>query len=339
MIKFGRPYSVYLTPAFFFRFVEYTIIRKVVYKNYPFLKVVKERDKSIYKDVYNVFFINIFNLVHTNSDVILLSAMTSSLMVSTYSFYNYIVKFCYKTTDYVYEALKNGVGNLVVTQPKEVIKKEMDTNRTLFSFIAVLLCTLLFFSMTPFIDIWAGSEFAVDTFTLVLFLLVAYCKVMISESKLLVEVYGLFGKVRNGLLVAAAANIILSIILINFHGMAGVLLGTIITDFGIALIYYSYTGYKHLLGHYSFKNFAHHFKNFFIMAVVILIMSVVDVSRLITPTSILTWFVYSCVNGVCVLALVIALFAKFYRDQMNSMYHSIKNLVTRKLNRKKVALK
>ncbi len=312
-------YWIYLLPAIGVRIVQNLLINKRVYKLYPWLHEVKESDHSIKEDVEHLLVIKAVNLIHNNDDIILLSAFAGSFYVTMYGFYNYINTFCENSIAYVYKAMKNGIGNVTVVDKKDKVLADMAKVRMFYSLIAVVMVVLLYFSANPFIAIWSGnSAYLVNDFTLYMILACIYSKIIIREAKMLTEVYGLFSQVKWLLVASAVINWVISIVLVLVlpaeYKIAGVLLGTVIGDFGLQLWAYSYVGYKHLTGGYRFEYVAHNFKNAIIIVVVIFAVRLLHIDSLIAPASYLSWFVYSCVNGLICLVLIFVMFDIFFHQ-------------------------
>jgi|GEM_PF-717112 len=312
-------YWIYLIPAIIIRIVQNILINRKVYQLYPWLHVVPETDKSIRADVEHLLVIKIVNLIHNNDDIILLSTFAGSFYVTMYGFYNYVNTFCDDSISFVYKAMKNGIGNVTVVDTKEKVLEEMAKIRTIYSYISVVLVVILWFATNPFIAIWSGDvKYVVNDVTLVMILACIYSKIMNNEAKMLVEVYGLFAEVKWYLVASAAINWIVSIILVlvlpNDYKIAGVLFGTVLGDFGLQLWAYSYIGYKHLTGGYSFEYVAHNFKNAVIILGVILGVSLLHVDRWIVPDNYLHWFLYACVNSLICVALISVLFYAMFNS-------------------------
>lgn len=306
-------YWLYLLPAIGIRVVQNILINRKVKKIYPWLHEVQKTDKSIKKDVEHLLVIKIVNLIHNNDDIILLSAFAGSFYVTMYGFYNYFNTFCDKSVTQAYKAMKNGIGNVTVVDSKDKVLKNMAQVRTIYSFVAVVMIVLLYFSMNPFIAIWSGkAEYVVNGITLVMILACIYSKIMINEAKMLTEVYGLFANVKWMLVISAVINWVVSIVMVLVlpaeYKIAGVLFGTVVGDFGLQLWAYSYVGYKHLTGGYRFEYVAHNFKNAFIIVAVIFVVQLLKIDTWIVPSSYVSWFLYSCVNGLICLVLIAGLF-------------------------------
>lgn len=326
----GFEYWLYLIPAAVIRYGQNLMINRKVFREYPWLTEVDERDVGIYQDMKNLLVIRGVNFIHNNSDLFIINYFYGDIHRAMYSRYYYVVKFCKQTGSYLYTSLKHGVGKDYVTSDRDSFLKEMSNIRALFSFVTVTLVVLLYFSLNPFINIWTRGQLVATIPVMCLWLGTIYTTVMLYEAQMLASIRGLFHRVRNWSVLAAVINIGVSIILVPKYDIAGVLVGTIVSDFLIYIFCYSYVGYKDVTGGYKFEYISHHFKNLIIIAAVCWIMRQVNVAAWLPPTGYLKWFIYSVVNSLICLVFIIPVFALLYPANAKDLIRKLKNFLNRK---------
>ncbi|MBR0230534.1 MAG: hypothetical protein IJL94_04015, partial [Erysipelotrichaceae bacterium] len=215
-LMLGFPYWAYLLPASVIRVVQCLLINRKVKKEYPWLKEVESEEKiDLSADIKNLVVIKGVDLVHNNSDPLLLSSFWGSHTHNVYYYYKYIMKFCRDTVEFLYNSLKSGLGQFFVVNTKEDILKELNRLKITYSFIGVTLVVALNYAIQPFISLWMGADYLVSEPVKWMFLTVIYLEVMMFKEKTVLEIYGMFEEMRNRSMIAALVNITISFILVG----------------------------------------------------------------------------------------------------------------------------
>ena len=133
--------------------------------------------------------------------------------------------------------------------------------------VAILVrCNLgapVIFCINPFISLWLGKDYLkdylLDTFTVIIIIINFYTAGVQYPSTTYREVAGLFAVGRYRPLIAAILNLLISIVLANHLGIAGIILGTIISRICVYFWYDPYIIHKTMFGcklrHYFFTYF------------------------------------------------------------------------------------
>lgn len=203
-------------------------------KLYPYLnekskeKLDKDERKIIFSRMGAVMCHKIGSIVVYGTDNLLLSIVSNLKIVGLYSNYSMIINIVNTPINQIFNALIASIGNVGVSEDNH-------TSRLIFeriNFIGYCLisfCSIALFSLlNPFINIWLGNKYLLDE-TLV-FVLV--CNFFISAMKSIPGNFnyakGLFWNTRFKPILEALANLIVSLILMNYLGIIGVFLGTTI---------------------------------------------------------------------------------------------------------------
>lgn len=334
LIFLGVNYLIILIPSIFLRIIQNLVINKKIFKQYPFLKVVKKENNEVKKEIKHVFVTKIINLVNDNVDIVILSSFLGAFYVAVYGFYNYIVKYCIDTIVHIFQALKGGLGNILNVEKEEKINDELLKIKTIFSYLAVLVITLLYFVLNYFVGIWAGDKYIASNIVLILFLMVIYYRVIIRSSSLFVNVLGLFKEINKVTLYSAILNLVLSLILVFKYKIAGVLLGTVISSYTLTIWYYDYVTYKKLFNKFSFKVLLIHLKNFIVIILNILIIGLVN-RYIFIPTNMFSWLSYSFIIGIMTLILTSGFFVVVYHNftsLISQVFKTFKVMIKNKKN-------
>lgn len=144
-----------------------------------------------------------------------------------------------------FDAVTASIGNLAVTRDKEHVEKILYRilflNAWMFSFCSVgLLCLL-----QPFIRIWIGSEYLLSDTTMLVIVINFYLEGMRATMVTFKRATGLFWQSRYKAIAEGALNLVLSIPLAVHFGVAGTLMGTIISTSCISAIVEPYALFRY----------------------------------------------------------------------------------------------
>lgn len=201
-------------------------------KNFELEKVnPKEYDKSAYKMTKDLFISQIGYLAFNNIDIIIImfTKALGSTMVSIYSTYNYIQKFVFSIVAKLSKVILNILGNIYAVENKNKSKKIFDEYLVL-NFIIGTICGLCFFiGARGFINIWINeSEYILSTIVVITFAFILYLSITMEPLIGVIAANGLFKDSKYYTLISSLINVILSILLVENHGIFGILFATAI---------------------------------------------------------------------------------------------------------------
>lgn len=224
------------------------LINRRVSKTYPWLRtsfargreVVRTGEyKSLFRTMRQVIPHNLGAFVLFQTDSLLIFAFASLRSVTMYT--NYLTIFS-KLTLFVKAGARGvyaSVGNLVAEGNGEQIRKVFKEFNALFYFLGGVICLCLLFLSDPFIVLWLGEEYILERAAFYFFLAVTY----IALTRVSVDVF-LTGYVMYkdtwAPLTEAGINLVVSIVLGYWWGIAGVLAGSVVSLTAIAVIWKPY---------------------------------------------------------------------------------------------------
>lgn len=200
---------------------------------YPFLAKHKneEVDASLKKTIqHNIFAMMCHKIryVFINfTDNILISKLVSIVTVGLYSNYSMILINLNKVVAQVFNALTASVGNFNVSESDE--KKEKLLYTLLFmDFLIYNFCSIcLYVLFNPFIKLWLGENYVMSQFIVFILVLNNYLQGMRKVIQTFKDANGLYQNDKYNALFEAFLNLVLSIILAKYWGIAGIFAGTI----------------------------------------------------------------------------------------------------------------
>ena len=206
------------------------IITKKIYPEYEaYGKLDKNIIEDINKKVKDLFVVKIGTIIVNSADTVVISAFLGLTTLAIYQNYYYIITSIIGLVGVVFSACSAGIGNSLIVETEE---KNYDDLKK-FSFIIVWLsgiCTTCMISLfQPFMKWWVGEELLLP-FSCVILLSIYY---YIYEINTLLNSYkdsaGIWHKDKLRIIVTAASNFILNLILVNIIGIYGVILSTVLT--------------------------------------------------------------------------------------------------------------
>ena len=226
-----RNYIVFLLIQIGCTFLGNIIASIVANKLYPFLKgKPKELDKverkHIFKNVRALAVYKFGSVVLNGTDNILVSSLVGVTSVGLVSNYVLLNTACNSILGKVTEGFTASVGNLnaVADSQKQydIFKKIFFITAWLYGFVTVALIVL----GHKFVSLWIGPEYLVDSLTAIAIVLGFYVQGVHFAAYTYRTTLGLFTQAQITPLLAAIFNIVLSIILCNKIGLAGIFIAT-----------------------------------------------------------------------------------------------------------------
>lgn len=232
LILFGD-YHIYVLSSTLIAVLYNIVISIAAERKYP--EVFKARNDvlinkhDIYKRISATFLYKLGAVMINSTDNILISALAGITFVGLYSNYLSVISTFTGLITIINTSLITGIGNMAVKESKESQESLFNMMILIYHLIAAL--GLIGFSLlfNDLITVWLGAEYLLDNATVFIIALNFYLTYAIAPIWIFREANGLFGEVKYILLIRAAINIVLSIILGKIFGIFGVLLATTIS--------------------------------------------------------------------------------------------------------------
>ena len=229
----------------------FTIIGIIVFnirirKLYPWLRInLKEgrrnlrRYPEVLKKTQQIFVQRVKDLILYHSDEILVGMFVSVIKVAFYGNYTMIVNKLNFLVNILSEGLSAGVGNLLAEGNEQNIMKvfwEMTAAR--FFILGIIIFSLLMF-FQPFISCWLGDGYQLSDVIVYLLIFNLFVRYQSAAVYIYIGSAGLFGDVWAAW-TELVVNLAVTIALAPFYGIAGILLGKIVSFTFISAIWKPY---------------------------------------------------------------------------------------------------
>ncbi|MDJ0332961.1 hypothetical protein [Planococcus sp. S3-L1] len=259
VLIFTQNYFLYLLVMIFSRLVlNYWIFNKAN-KMYPeienseIVELTIQDKKQLTTNIKALFIDRISGFIITSTDNIIISAFIGLKIVGTYANYFLVTSTFNVLISKILTSITPSYGNLFE-------EKDTDKSYKIFnilqyiSFLIYSSCALtIYLVINDFIAIWIGQEYVFSN-NLVLVIIISFF-VNGSRQYLMITrtAGGLYWADRYRLLAEAILNIILSLILVQYLGLMGVLLGTLFSIVIISFYVEPFLIYKYLFPNKNLK--------------------------------------------------------------------------------------
>lgn len=248
-----KSYAVYLTVLMICTTVRLIIGNRLITKWYPKVdfrskdKLDSDTRNQIKRNIGGLIIARIGDYLVNSTDNLIITKLVSLVATGIYSNYLLIRNMVNGYISVLFGGINASMGNVVAVESDErkleIFETLMFCAYFIYSFEAV--CFMCLFN--PFIgEIWLGSEYTFDTLTVAIIVVNNF---LTGLRIPLITMKGAAGKYMEDAWVPfgfAAVNLVASIILAKYMGVAGVFLGTIIGSLCTADWYRPIVIYKHV---------------------------------------------------------------------------------------------
>ncbi len=208
------------------------ILNYIIVKKYKIIKKI-DGDNVVLEQRKDVMAHSIANIVHDNTDVLLLSIFENVKIVSVYSVYNLVFSGLRKLSSIFTSGLEGAFGDLWARGQKESFSKNFNLFEYLnFVFIIIVFsCTA--FLILPFVKLYTSGVNDVN------YLVPCYAFLSVFSSAffclrtpylIAVQSAGKYKETKKGAILEATFNLLISLVLIKPLGLVGVTIGTLFAN-------------------------------------------------------------------------------------------------------------
>lgn len=332
-----RSFILVLATQMILKIAENVWISVLVDKQYPYLKCSNEKlsneEKSkFFKNMYAMFMYKIGQVVVGATDNIIISVFNGIIAVGLYANYLMITNILNQTIHTIFSGMRAGIGNINATESTERKKQIFNVVYFMSFLIYGITSVILYNVINLFIVIWLDESFLLSQFTVTVIVINYYTSGMQAASASYRDTTGLFRVGQYRPVISALLNLIISVILARPLGIAGVLLGTILSRAMVFFWYDPYVIYK-----YIFKQpLTPYFKQYTVYAMLIVFLTYT--SSLFLPLIHTGWrpadfLVRSSIAGIYSIIVTVIL---FYRsEEFIYLYDVAKRMIRSKMKRSK----
>lgn len=206
------------------------ILSRKANKLYPYIQkkntIANSQRQEIKESIKAMFFLKIGNVIMNNTDNILISIMIGTIFVGYYSNYALIVSVISTFIAILIQSMQSSIGNLNAENDIQKSYRLFNLLILFFHWLSAVcsLCFLVVFN--DFITIWIGEQFLLEMNVVIAIVFNFYIKIVVTPVWIYRETFGLFNQIKYIMFCAAILNLIFSIVLGTYWGLAGIILST-----------------------------------------------------------------------------------------------------------------
>lgn len=334
LLVLTKNFIIYLLCSIIFVLIQNIWISNKADEMYPFIKektddVISKEDKNeIINNVKALLIYKVGTVVTLGTDNIVISKFLGLVPVGIYSNYILINNSLNNVLNQLFNAITASVGNLVATNNKR--SKTIYEKLSFFNFYIYSLCSIcLFVLINPFITIWLNEKYVLSFWVAMLLAINFYITGMGAVTNSFRSAYGLFYKARFRPIIMVIINIVVSVILVKPLGIAGVIIGTIVSRLLTIAWLDPYVIYK-----YGFKsNVIEYYKRYIYYLLIFMISGglIYYLFSFINTTNIFMWIISAIGSFIIYNLIIYILFRK--TDEFNYFYDKGINIINKKLKK------
>ena len=306
-----KNYALYLICQIVCTILENICVSKKTEELYPYIKeknderLDKRTMKKIFRDIKAMFLNRLGVTVVKFTDTIIISRFLGVIEVGLYSNYQMITSSLTTIITQIFTSITASVGNFVVTETKEKTEKLFYRIFFMDFWIYTVVSVCLVTVMNPFIKFWVGEEYLLSNEIVIALVINFYLSGMKLTITTLKDALGIYWRDRYRPVATAILNLVVSIILVKYIGILGVILGTIISTLAVDLIVEPYILYKYTFN----KKVTDYYKRYFMYMIIFVLLGVlmqllcmnINIQNSLMDTLLKGVVTFTIVNGLLVI--------------------------------------
>lgn len=276
----------------------------------PVGSISKNDRKKINTRVKDLFTAKIGGVVVNSVDTLVISAFLGLTVLAIYQNYYYIITALLSIVNILIYSCTSGIGNSIITETREKNFNDLCTFTFLISIVACFCTACLLNIYQPFMKLWVKSadlmfEFpAVICFSLYFF--IVEINTLLNNYK---DAAGIWHEDRFRPLITAFANLIMNLIMVQFWGIYGILLSTVLSMLLVGMPWLLYNLFTTVFERYMLKPYLKKLL-FYVVTTALIILSSSIICMLLPLEGIAAIIVYGCICAIVTVILFIILFRK-----------------------------
>lgn len=308
-----KNYIIYLAIGTFVAIGNNIYASYISTKHYPYIKnksasISLEEKKDIFKNLGSVFLYKVSSVLLNATDNIIISIIVGTSMVGFYSNYLLLQTKITSIISIIFTSMTSGIGNLIVTEGIKKRYQIFQSEQSLSYIICGITVPCYVLLVNDFIAIWLGTSYQLDIFVVLAIGLNMYLACVLQPLWSYREATGLYRKTKWIMIICAALNLILSIILGNIFGVFGIIIASGISRVLTYVWYEPYLLFKEYFGISSKVYYSGIILNF--LLIVIMIYFGMKISSLFVISNLLSWFIKAIIIGALAMIIVITFYFK-----------------------------
>lgn len=201
---------------------------KLYPKYRPKGEVKKEQIRQINQRIRDLFTSKIGAVIYDSADTIVISAFLGLTVLAVYQNYFYILNSLTGFISVIFTSCTAGIGNSIVVETKEKNFNDLNKFTFIICWIAGFCTVCLLCLYQPFMKLWVGKDLMLSLSAVICFAVYFFVRQLNALFNLYKDASGMWHEDRFRPLVAALSNLVLNMVLVQFIGIYGILLSTVV---------------------------------------------------------------------------------------------------------------
>lgn len=206
------------------------VMAKKMFPEYtPVGNLSVEKTRKINGSIKDLFTSKLGSVVLNSADSIVISAFLGLNMLAIYNNYYYIMSSVVGFITIILQSITAGIGNSFITETKEKNYRNFKIFSFMMSWVSGV-CVVCFMCLyQPFINIWVGENNMLSIYAVVMLCAYFYLNQINSLFNTFKDAAGMWHEDRYRPITVALVNLGLNIISVQFIGIYGVILSTVVS--------------------------------------------------------------------------------------------------------------
>lgn len=276
LILFGN-YYVYLVIQILSQVTSNIFVALRVDKLYPDYspggELSKEKVRGIATRVRDLFTSNFSYVISNSADTLVVSSFLGLTVLAIYQNYYFIISSLKTMIEVIVGACIAGIGNSLVTESAEKNYKDFKKMTILFGWLMSVAGSMLLCMYQPFMHIWMGEENMLEMGYVICFVIYFYSIGMNKLTSMFKDAAGIWKIDKWRPLTAALVNLALNLATVNWIGLYGVLLSTVISIVFIQIPWIFHNLFKAVFPHEHLWEYVRMFSGIVVIEFICCVMS------------------------------------------------------------------
>ena len=201
----------------------------------PIGNLPKNEVKVINQRIRDLFTAKLGGTITNSADTIVISAFLGLTTLAIYQNYYFIMNSICGFIAVIFGSITAGIGNSLVTESEDKNYNDFKIFSFIICYILCICCCCFIGLYQPFMAIWVGEKFMLNYSFVVLFSILFYCLELAMVWATIKDAAGLWHSDRFRPLIGAIVNLILNLVLVQYFGLYGIILSTVLSYIFISM--------------------------------------------------------------------------------------------------------
>lgn len=206
------------------------ITTKMFPEFHPVGELSRDNISAINRRVKDVFTAKFATVVMNSSDPIIISSFLGLAALAMYQNYYYIVHALATLLSVLLTSVMAGFGNSLLTETPEKNIRDLKKFTMIIMWLTTIFAVGILSCIQPVMDIWVGKELMFDFGIVICFCIYFFTSATLRLLNMYKDAAGIWTYDRLRPMVSAGVNLILNLLTVNFLGIYGIILSTVVAQ-------------------------------------------------------------------------------------------------------------